>query len=48
LGLVEEWGLQIFVKMDLKSPEHKTERFRSIQVIVNFEELVEIGKIGVF
>jgi hypothetical protein len=45
-------GLQIFVKMDLKcstyGPEHKTERFRSIEVIVNFWELVEIGKIGVF
>jgi hypothetical protein len=47
-------GLQIFVKMHLKystygyGPEHKTERFRSIEVIVNFWELVEIGKIYVF
>jgi hypothetical protein len=43
-------GLQIFVKMDLKystyGPEHKMERFRSIEVIVNFSELV--GKICVF
>jgi hypothetical protein len=34
--------------MDLKcstyGPEHKTERFRSIEVIVNFWEPVEIGK----
>jgi hypothetical protein len=40
-------GLQIFIKMDLKcntyGPEHKTEKFRSIEVIVNFYELVEIG-----
>jgi hypothetical protein len=45
-------GLQIFVKMDLKcstyDPEHKTERFRSIEVIVNFWELVEVGKFCVF
>jgi hypothetical protein len=45
-------GLQIFVKMDFKcstyGPEHKTERFRSIEVIVYFWELVEIGKICVF
>jgi hypothetical protein len=42
-------GLQIFVKMDLKcSTVHKKERFRSIEVSVNFWELVEIGKIGVF
>jgi alpha-L-fucosidase len=45
-------GLQIFVKMDLEcstySPEHKTERFRSIEVIVNFWEPVEVGKNGVF
>jgi hypothetical protein len=45
-------GLQTFVKMDLKCstyvPEHKTERFRSIEVIVNFWELVEVGKIGIF
>jgi hypothetical protein len=41
-------GLQIFVKMDLKcstyGPEHKTERFRSIEVIVNFWELVEVAQ----
>jgi hypothetical protein len=37
-------GLQIFVKNDLKfSPEHKMERFGSIEVIVNFWELVEVG-----
>jgi hypothetical protein len=45
-------GLQIFVKVDLKcstyGPEHKTERFRSIEVIVNFWEPVEVGKNGVF
>jgi hypothetical protein len=38
--------------MDLKcstfGPEHKKERFRSIKVIVNFRELLEVGKIGVF
>jgi hypothetical protein len=37
-------GVQIFVKMDLKfstyGPEHKTERFRSIEVIGNFWEMV--------
>jgi hypothetical protein len=48
----KNWGLQIFVKMYLKcntfGPEHKTERFRSIEVIVNFWELVEVGKIGIF
>jgi hypothetical protein len=45
-------GLQSFVKRDLKcsiyGPEQKTERFRSIEVIVNFWELVEVGKICVF
>jgi hypothetical protein len=45
-------GLQIFVKIDLKcstyDPEHKTERFRSIEVIVNFWEPVEVGKNCVF
>jgi hypothetical protein len=45
-------GRQIFVKMDLKcstyGPKHKTERFRSIEVIVDFWELVEVGKILVF
>jgi hypothetical protein len=45
-------GLQIFVKMDLKcstyDPEHKTERFRSIGVFVNFWKPVEVGKNGVF
>jgi hypothetical protein len=45
-------GLQIFVKMDLKcstyGPEHKTERFRAIEVIVNFWEQVEVGKNCVF
>jgi hypothetical protein len=34
--------------MDLKcsyySPEHKTERFRAIEVIVNFWEPVEVGQ----
>jgi hypothetical protein len=49
---LEEWGLQIFVKIDLKcstyGPEHKTERFRTIEVIVNFWELLEVGKIFVF
>jgi hypothetical protein len=38
--------------MDLKcttyGPEHKTERFRSIEVIVNFWEPVEVDKNGVF
>jgi hypothetical protein len=38
--------------MDLKcssyGPEHKTERFRSIEVIGNFWELVEVGKNCVF
>jgi hypothetical protein len=45
-------GLQIFVKMDFKcctyGPEHKTERFRVIEVIVNFWEPVEVGQNGVF
>jgi hypothetical protein len=45
-------GLQIFVKKNLKcstyGPEHKTERFRSIEVIGNFWELVEVGKNCVF
>jgi hypothetical protein len=45
-------GLQIFVKMDLKcstyGPENKTERFRAIEVIVNFWEPVEVGENGVF
>jgi hypothetical protein len=49
---VEESGLRIFVKIDLKcstyGPKHKTERFRSIEVIVNFCEPVEVGKNGVF
>jgi hypothetical protein len=38
--------------MDLKcityGPEHKTERLRSIEVIVNFWELVEIAKLVIF
>jgi hypothetical protein len=37
-------GLQIFVKMDLKcntyGPEHKTERFRAIEVIVKLAKIV--------
>jgi hypothetical protein len=45
-------GLQILVKMDLKcctyGSEHKTERFRSIEVIVNFWEPIEVGQNGVF
>jgi hypothetical protein len=43
---MENGGLQFFIKIDLKcssyGPEHKTERFRSIEVIVNFWELVEL------
>jgi hypothetical protein len=45
-------GLQIFVKMDLKcstyGPEHKTERFRVIGVIVNFWEPVENCALCIF
>jgi hypothetical protein len=45
-------GLQIFVKIDLKcstyGPEHKTERFWSIEVIGNFWELVEVSKNCIF
>jgi hypothetical protein len=44
--------LQIFVKMDLKcttyGPEPKIERLSFIKVIVNFQELVEVGKISDF
>jgi hypothetical protein len=43
---------EVFVKMDLKcstyGPEDKTERFRVIEVIVNFWEPVEVGQNGVF
>jgi hypothetical protein len=35
-------GLQIWPRL-----EHKTERFRAIEVIVNFWEPVEVGKNGV-
>jgi hypothetical protein len=45
-------GLQIFIKIDLKcstyGSDHKTEILRLIEFIVNFWELVEVGKIGVF
>jgi hypothetical protein len=45
-------NVQIFVKMDLKcstyGPEHKTERFTSIEVIVNFWEPVKVGKNCIF
>jgi hypothetical protein len=57
-GTVVKWstskneGLQIFVKMGLKcftyGPEHKTERFRVIEVIFNFWEPIEVGQNGVF
>jgi hypothetical protein len=50
--MTKNGGIQIFVKMDLKcstyGPEHKTDRFRSIEVIVNFWEVVEVGKNVVF
>jgi hypothetical protein len=48
----KNYVLQIFVKMDLKCStyglEHKTERFRSIEVIVNFLEFLKLAKMVFF
>jgi hypothetical protein len=50
--MLKNESLQIFVKMDLKcstyGPKHKTEKFKSIRLIVNFWEPVEVGKNCVF
>jgi hypothetical protein len=45
---VEEWRSQMNLKCNIYVPEHRTERFSSIEVIANFWEQLEVDKIGVF
>jgi hypothetical protein len=47
-GTCQRMRVSRLLKYMTYSPEHKTERFRAIKVIVNFWKPVEVGQNGVF